>query len=194
MFGRDFLERHTGPKPLSIPFNAAVMTMANLANPKGWDVSDLAPSSLNGLTLHVRQAGRVVVWSGASDNTIFGDPEHNYAFRAWHDAMHYALQLDFSIAGEAGVAFAQCSDLLDKYGLDDETTEFCAIILAEIIGSAHWFQLMGEFPADQVKYFNSVIGAYRRLAQRVIAEGYREDKPGNRLSMLSLARKMYGAG
>ncbi|ALF01640.1 hypothetical protein CPT_Percy6 [Caulobacter phage Percy] len=193
MFGKDFLKRHLPAEPVSIPFNAAVMTMANRLCPKGWDVMDLAPNSLHALTLHVRCTGKVAVWSGASDNTIFSCPEHNWAFRAWHDATHYQLQQDFSFAGEANTAFAQCADLLDQYGLDEDTREFCAIILCEVIGQSAYFHLHGELVPDQRKFYAENIKAYRFLANRVIDEAYRE-APGNRLAFLALARRMYGVG
>lgn len=193
MFGRDFLRKHMPDEAVSIPFNAAVMTMANRTNPRGWDVVDLAPSSLHGLTLHVRNTGKIAVWSGASENTIFACPEHNYAFRAWHDAVHYQIQQDFSMAGEAATAFAQCADLLDQYGLDEDTREFCAIILCEVIGQSAYYTLHGQFVPDQREFYAENIRAYRFLADRVIDTAYRE-APGNRLAFLALARKMYGAG
>ncbi|WCA46203.1 hypothetical protein [Caulobacter phage DCM] len=194
MFGKKFVSQFLPAEAVSIPFNAAVMTMANRMNPKGWDVVDLAPNSLHGLTLHYRCTGKIAVWSGASENTIFACPEHNYAFRAWHDSTHLQIQQDFSLAGEAATAFAQCADLLDQYGLDEDTREFCAMILTEVVGQSAHYQLTGDFVADQRKFFADNIKAYRFLANRVIDVAYREAQPGNRLAFLALARKMYGAG
>ena len=41
-----------------------------------------------------------VIWPGASERTIYGAPEVNWAFRAWHDSVHLARECDFSRAGE----------------------------------------------------------------------------------------------
>ena len=88
---------------LSRKLNAAVLAMVNNLLPMGYDVSDNAPDTYEKLVNHVNKTGRILVWSGASETTIYGDREVNYAFRAWHDYVHFTHQLGFSVLDEIKV-------------------------------------------------------------------------------------------
>jgi hypothetical protein len=54
--------------------------------PTGYDVSDDAPSTFRGLCKHLDSGGRMTVYRGGSEATIFADNEVNYAFRAFLDS------------------------------------------------------------------------------------------------------------
>ena len=49
----------------------------------------------------------MVVAREGADNTIFGAPEVNYAFRAWHDWCHWMGGFDFSLYGECATCNMQ---------------------------------------------------------------------------------------
>ncbi len=60
-----------------IHFNAAVLTICSRVLPGGYDVSDAAPETYEELIAHLDAGGRMVVYSGGSERTIYGDPEGN---------------------------------------------------------------------------------------------------------------------
>jgi hypothetical protein len=121
-------------KPLSYRLNAAIMERA-----RGlvYDVSDHAPNTLDELA----RAPRLIVYAGASDRTIYGDPQVNWAFRAWHDNVHKATGLGFDLAGEVAVARIQCAAIPDARDR--------ALLWADIVGQTLYFARFGIFPADQ---------------------------------------------
>lgn len=137
-------------RPVCTAFNAAVLHIAGRFNPLGWDVSDNAPSTLAEQKAYVAAHGRLCVWGGASDNTIFADPEVNLAFRAWHDAAHLALGADFSIRGERRAAYAQIGHVATLYGVGGTMHKVALnLVQAEVIGQAMYRERHGGFPVDQ---------------------------------------------
>lgn len=143
-------------KPLDLAFNAAVMTMANKTCPTGYDVStgDMmpAPTNLYELNEYIADNKRILVNGANSERTIFGDPEHNWAFRAWHDWTHWILQAEFTLDGELAVAHRQCQDIARIFGHSERTDRWHRIIMAEVYGQALYKHLTGEFPRDQIAF------------------------------------------
>ncbi len=61
---------------LDIQFNAAVLAMARRLFPCGFEVAEDAPQTYEDLAR--LDAGKpMLVWSGGSEKTIYGDPEVN---------------------------------------------------------------------------------------------------------------------
>lgn len=136
--------------PFSVKFNAAVQHMAALVLPKGYDVlEDGAPSDLHSLNNYIAQHHRIAVSRAFSDNTIFGCPETNWAFRAWHDWTHFIIQAPFTLDGELAVAHRQIEDLILIFGHGTDTRDFAKLIMCEVYGQASYHAEHGEFPADQ---------------------------------------------
>jgi hypothetical protein len=135
--------------PLSIPFNVATLHIASRIFPLGFDVSADAPDSLAKVISHFENTGRICVWSGASENTVFGDAEVNYAFRAWHDSKHLQGKHHFSESGESAVADMQCADIRALFGNTAEADYFCLIVQAEVMGQLEYKEKFGGFPLDQ---------------------------------------------
>jgi len=154
----DIMER--SPQILDPTFNAAVLNIAATLT-GGFSVSETAPATYEELVIQIEQLHRIVVWSGASDATIFGDPEVNYAFRAWHDWCHWHGRLPFTFEGEQRVCEMHCAQLLSLYGDSDKTRRWCRIVEAEIIGQRLHFDRFGHFPSDQydfvVAYLNGQV-------------------------------------
>ncbi len=138
-------------KPLSRAFNAAVWTMANLTNPKGWDVGDGA-NSLEELDAQIARDGRITVSGAYSDQTIYADPETNFAARAWHDWTHYTYRHAFTEEGERATFEDQKLDLLKRYGPGPQTEHFILLLKCEVVGQVEYFVEHGDFPADQVAF------------------------------------------
>jgi hypothetical protein len=76
-------------------------------------------------------------------NTIFGDPQVNIMFRAWHDYIHITKQLDFSPINEAAVAFIQASELPWDWWYEKQ------LIIAEVVGQVVNHERTGQFNHDQ---------------------------------------------
>ncbi len=135
-----------------LAFNAAVMTIANKVCPMGYDISENAPTDLAALNWHIARTRRIMVDNRNSDNTIFGCPEHNWAFRAWHDWTHWILQAPFDLDGELAVAHRQCQDIVLIYGHGPSVQRWQHYIMAEVYGQAIYKARTGKFPADQVAF------------------------------------------
>jgi len=110
-------------------------------------VSDNAPNSFE--TLKSGSTSGLVVWAGASDNTIYGDASVNHAFRAWHDGLHLKLNAPFTFDGEKTVGLEQARLIGgDTMGL---------IIMAEVIGQVEYLNKYGMFPVDQNRFLASYL-------------------------------------
>jgi hypothetical protein len=107
-----------------------------------WTAQDYAPGSFEDLARHC-SVQSLIVWAGASDGTIYGDPRVNWMFRAWHDACHIILNAPFTLDGERYVAKYQAGCLGDLAG---------RIVIAEVAGQAEHYALTGSFPINQVKF------------------------------------------
>lgn len=93
-------------------------------------------------------AGKLVIWTGESENTIFGDPWINYQFRAIHDIFHCVYQKGFSAGDELQVNYLQqqafCFDGLGEFDRE--------LLNIETAGQVLYFDACGEFPKDQRKF------------------------------------------
>jgi hypothetical protein len=132
-----------------IHFNAAVLTICSRVLPGGYDVSLAAPETYEELDAHLDAGGRMVVYIGGSEQTIYGDPEVNFAFRAWHDWCHWRGPHDFSHEGERAACAMQSEHLVTLYGESPQTRRWRQILRAEIIGQREFFDRHGVFPEDQ---------------------------------------------
>jgi hypothetical protein len=164
----------TNLEPYDRSFNAAVMKMASLVCPKGYDVvpeSD-APESLQDLQTLVELTGRIAVSRDHSNNTIFGCPEHNWAFRAWHDWTHFILRAPFTLDGELSVANRQCEDIARVFGHGPRVREWQRLIMGEVYGQALYFDQHGHFPEDQPAVTLAYARSCQRVARSSVPEGW----------------------
>lgn len=103
--------------------------------------------TLENITKYYNDTHRLMIWQGASDNTIFGDPKVNLLFRAWHDYEHIVNQFPFTTEGESMTAFKQIAQLPQEWGFEQR------LILTEVIGQVlynHYHN--GAFPVDQRRF------------------------------------------
>lgn len=133
-------------------FDAIVLKLAHIHWPEGFIACAQAPNSLEELNQLLSSDKPMTVWSGASETTIFGSPEINYAFRAWHDAIHWKHQLPFTFEGEAAVAVKQVEELVGHYPEHPQLNQFCALVLAEVVGQAIYANIHNEFPPNQRRF------------------------------------------
>lgn len=150
---------------LSLQFNAMVMTMARKFVPMGWTPREDAPDTLYGVTqMYLANRGHMYVWDGASDQTMFDDPEHNYAWRAWHDMVHVQHQFTFTPEGEKLTVVRQITQMFDQYGVSPDTLKWSSWMYADIVGAVEYEQLHGHFPVKQRDF----VEAYAKLGRQVL--------------------------
>lgn len=147
--------------PLDAGFNVAVQTITRRIFPCGYDVSDNAPGDYGSLLAHHAKTGRVLVWSGASDQTIFACAQTNYDFRAWHDSKHILRRLPFTQAGEHAAMKAQQADVCTLYD-GPAADHYCAILDAEIMGQFHYNALYDGFPVGQIGFVKAYLADQKR--------------------------------
>jgi hypothetical protein len=139
--------------PLDRSFNVVVKQIASRLFPMGFDIGPDAPDTLAKLKARLDSGDRMLVWDGASDKTIFACPETNYAFRAWHDWLHWKLGADFTPQGERVVMLAMQAQVVSLYGgragASEDVLRWCAILQAEVIGQLEHKEDHGGFPEDQ---------------------------------------------
>ena len=151
--------------PLDRAFNIAVNHMAARVCPTGFDVTmdeAAAPNTLDRLLRHIERTGRILVWGGCCDATIFAWGETNAAFRAWHDWTHYILRAPFDLPGERAVCARQQADLALIYPGHPNLPLWHRLLEIEIVGQAVYLTATGSFPADQ-----------REFAHRMLERGTR---------------------
>ncbi len=138
---------------LSLRFNVAVNHIASQLFPCGFDVSANAPDTFEKLAAHVQETGRMLVWNGASEHTIFGDDETNFAFRAWHDFCHVKGGFPFTPEGEAKAAAMQIEHIRAVYGYTPESDYMARLIDAEVNGQVGYATMHNdEFPSNQAAF------------------------------------------
>lgn len=138
--------------PLNRQFNVAVTHIAGRLMPLGYDVSSNAPQTFEELKAHFNRTGRICVWDGASEHTIFDDIEVNYAFRAWHDSKHLLFNLPFTEVGEYMACWCQRLDIFAVYGSGQFASKAGKILNAEINGQFKYNAIHGRFPFNQMAF------------------------------------------
>ena len=152
------------PRILDVGFNVAVLHIADKLT-RGFSVSDCAPSTFDELIAQIERHRHIVVWSEASNATIYGSPEVNYAFRAWHDWCHWRGLHRFTTEGEAAVAKMQADHIDAIYGASDQTHRWRKIIEAQVIGQQRHQERYGHYPTDQFAF----VEEYLRSAEIQLA-------------------------
>jgi hypothetical protein len=107
-----------------------------------------------------KETGKVHIWTGESENTIFGKEKINHYFRAWHDYIHLNYNLGYSITEESIVCNIQRDMLPSDWVFEKE------LINAEIIGQAHYFYINNDFVKNQrlftANYLHNSINALKK--------------------------------
>jgi len=122
-----------------------------------WPVSD-APDTFEGVCAEFKACMRggkpFRVYDGASDKTIYTNPETNYAFRFWHDITHAVYKLDFTEHGERATAQKQIDEVSKAFGPDSLEVK---LIAADTIGQVEYFAKVGGFVENQKEFVYGLI-------------------------------------
>ena len=127
---------------LNSEFNNKILRLA----PK-FIAKDIAPSSFAELKSNATSG--LVVWSGASDSTIYGDASTNHTFRAWHDSLHLKLNAPFTFEGEKLVGLEQARLI--------QNDTMGRIIMGEVVGQIEYLNKYGQFPANQIEFMRNYL-------------------------------------
>lgn len=160
--------------PLYMPLNQAVVTIAAKLFPKGFDTTDTladAPQSLDQLRDHIRRTGRMLVYAGHSDHTIFGDAGVNQAFRAWHEHCHLRASAQFTTDGEYATFQQQANDLVKLYGLSNRTYHMIRLVHAEVVGQVAYANKHRKFPDNQRAFVQAYLWNAREAMEREFPVG-----------------------
>ena len=143
------------------PLNTMVIDVVSLLMPNGFDRTDDAKrcDTLDKIKAHYDATGKVLVWTGASDTSVFGSNEINIWFRAWHDYNHIKYMHPFTLDGELAVMRKQIRQArMYNNGVEpNKLTEFemiCIekIIQCEIEGQLRYYLDTGRYVEDQYQF------------------------------------------
>lgn len=139
---------------LYTPFDVLIVAVTETLMPFGFDTTknQLEVDSLEKIQAIYNKTGRVKVWSGASDTSIFQSADVNEAFRAWHDYVHITHDLPFTLDGEIKVCRIQQEYIRDKN--IDATVKAVSLRLLEIevIEQVKYFFDTGKYVKDQRQF------------------------------------------
>lgn len=141
-------------RALDTDFNKAVLSIANKLVPS-YDISDNAPNTYKDMVKYFKEHGKLCIYNGASDKTIFADSNVNIAFRAWHDYYHLTKELQFTDLGEYIVSNYQATDIM-VYCLEnnklDKLNLWLNLLDIEINEQVQFFNENNYFIEDQYKF------------------------------------------
>lgn len=107
-----------------------------------WRPATEAPSTEADL-FGSQTGSELIIWTGESDYTIWGDKRVNWAFRALHDALHLKTGLGFTPEQEIELGRIQASQY-DGLLAD--------LVYLEVAGQAEYFREHGHFIKNQVEW------------------------------------------
>ena len=106
------------------------------------------------------------VFNGECEDTIYGSPEANYAFRYMHDVVHVQLGLEFDVADEIAAAKAQ------RRMLGHLTPEEERVFFIDTIGQSLWHTITGDFLENQEVFVHWVYEDMRMHQSECAKQGW----------------------
>lgn len=146
------------PERIAAPYRASPALEAFIvANAPAWLTvpPESAPTTLRLLRSRAAVSHYMFVSAEHSVRTIYSSPQVNYAFRAWHDALHLKLGAEFDAHGELLVARAHERAVRDaiKQGAYGLTELDCCALFFETWGQFRYCEEHGgAFPVDQARF------------------------------------------
>lgn len=113
--------------------------------------SEYAPSTLEELQAATRGSMPIPILDAFNDDNIFGSAEVNMAFRAWHDSIHLAHNLEMDLLGETQAAFIQASELPSDWWFERY------LLMTEITGQVCYYEVHKQFVNEQREYTIKVL-------------------------------------
>jgi hypothetical protein len=104
------------------------------------------PGTFAGHLKRFKDTGKIQIWTGASDTSIFGEARLNWLFRGWHDFTHLTNNLDYSYMNEIIVCEIQKKQIPEAWNLEKN------LVHIEIIGQALFYYKNNYFVEDQRRF------------------------------------------
>lgn len=139
-------------RPLDEGFNRAILEMVSTYLPGGFDTTGEEMDSFDTLKTLYRNHGKITVNTGYSDQTIFGAPEVNWAFRAWHDYCHLTGNFPFTAFGEWCASYMQIQQLRYHYPSHPQLERWCRLVDIEVNGQVGYYLKHKQFPSNQIQF------------------------------------------
>lgn len=118
-----------------------------------YEGAENAPNSYDEVLKEFNQAGqnggRIRVYSGSCENTIYTAAPVNLAFRFWHDYLHFKNKFDFSRTGEELTALIHCGQVAARFGLG--SVEYL-LMQVDTFGQVAHFWDVGGFVDNQLNF------------------------------------------
>jgi hypothetical protein len=137
-------------------------TALNIARVTGlnYEESEEAPSTYEEVIAEFQAAKTlnkpVRVYRGASENTIYTTPAANWAFRFWHDYVHFYWGLDFTKEAEIAVGRIQCAAVAAEFGLGSLEWR---MMEQDTLGQVLYFAETGSFVDNQLEFIQERLAA-----------------------------------
>lgn len=123
------------------------------AGTPAFDVKDEAPSTDADMVRHYNETGRLCIWAGASEGTVYGEPRHNWMYRAWHDWCHIQSGVCNRRHGPLGCFEPRAERDVTRWQAGPvDSTLFQQIVLADTGGQVIYYEREGDFPVDQAAF------------------------------------------
>lgn len=128
------------------------------AGTPAFDVRDDAPDTDADMVRHYNETGRLCIWAGASEGTVYGAPQHNWMYRAWHDWCHISSGVCNRRHGPLGCFEPSAErDVTAWQAGPVQSTLFQRVVLADTGGQAIHFGMHGAFPEDQMRFTLDIV-------------------------------------
>jgi hypothetical protein len=138
--------------PLSPELNSCVVSICNECWPNGFDLSLTdAPNTFKELKREFEQRGKITVFSGNSDDSIYADASINQMARAWHDWAHIQANADFSVEGEGKTCELQCQQISARLG-DERAESIIRVLRADVIGQSLYYEKHRKYVRRQKEF------------------------------------------
>lgn len=92
---------------------------------------------------------QIRVSADCCDKTIYSEPSVNWAFRFWHDYLHWSQNLDLSLQDELRVASLHLAAVSRKFGENSLEVKLMAI---DTVAQALYFNIKGKHVEDQRQF------------------------------------------
>ena len=113
-------------------------------------VGEFAEVDFNTFKEETAKNGYMKISNVNTENTIFANSEIAVMSRVWHDLIHILLDEDFSLKGEATVAFYQAAELPEDWH------EERALLLTDIIGQRLYYTKNKQFVGNQKEFVDNL--------------------------------------
>lgn len=130
----------------------AVERATKLAGTPPFDVREVGPDTDTEMFRHYQETGRICVWAGASDGTVFGDRKHNWMYRAWHDWCHIISGVCNRRHGPLGCFEPSAEQDVTSFQLAPLGTAFAEVVKVDTAGQTAYYGLHEQYVDHQGEF------------------------------------------